>query len=67
MVGRWSDCNSISLVRQHRLSGDVVEIDNVTHSVEDGEEEGSAGHDFVELNMGVQWDVLLDWKVLQFR
>ncbi len=50
-----------------RLSGNVVEVDNVTNGVEEGEEEGRAGHDLMELDVGVEGDVLLDWKVLQLR
>lgn len=41
------------------LGGDMVEVDTVTNGVDKGEEEGSHGDNFVELDMGVQWDVLM--------
>jgi len=48
----------------HGLGRDVVEIDNVTHGVEDGEEEGRAGHNLVKLDMRVERNVLLDGEIL---
>ena len=43
----------------HWLCGDVVEVDQVADGVEDGEEEGGAGADLVELDVGVKRDVLV--------
>ena len=48
----------------HWLCGDVVEVDQVADGVEDGEEEGGAGADLVELDVGVQRDVLVQRHLL---
>ena len=48
----------------HWLCGDVVEVDQVADGVEDGEEEGGAGADLVELEAGVEGDVLVQGQLL---
>ena len=47
-----------------RLSGDMVEVGEMTNSVEDGEEESGAGHDLVEDDVGVEGDVLVEGPLL---
>ena len=47
-----------------RLSGDVIEVGEMADSVKDGEEEGSAGHNLVEDDVGVQGDVLVEGPLL---
>ena len=47
-----------------RLSGDVIEVGEMADSVKDGKEEGSAGHNLVEDNVGVQRDVLVKGPLL---
>ena len=49
------------------LSRHVVEVHQMSHGVQDGEEERSAGHDLVELDVGVYRDVLVDRVVLHER
>ena len=48
----------------HRLCRNVVEVDQVSHCVQNGEKEGGAGADLVELNVGVQGDVLVQRHLL---
>ena len=43
-----------------RLGGDVVEVDEVADGVDGGEEQGGAGADLVELEAGVEGDVLVE-------
>ena len=38
----------------------MIEICKMTHRVEDREEEGSAGHDLVEDDVGVKGDILVE-------
>nr|CAD7199333.1 unnamed protein product [Timema douglasi] len=47
------------------LGADVVEVDDVPHRVQQGKEESSARRDLVELDVGVQGDVLLHGELLQ--
>ena len=47
-----------------RLSGDVIEVGEMADSVKDGKEEGSAGHNLVEDDVGVQGDVLVEGPLL---
>ena len=47
-----------------RLGGDVVEVGQMSHGVEDREEESSAGHDLVEDDVGVEGDVLVEGPLL---
>ena len=47
-----------------RLSGDVIEVGEMADSVKDREEEGSAGHNLVEDDVGVQGDVLVEGPLL---
>ena len=51
----------------HRLSRNVIEVDQVSHCVQDGEKEGGAGANLVELNVGVQGDVLVQRHLLHPR
>ena len=51
----------------HWLCGDVVEVDQVADGVEDGEEEGGAGADLVELDVRVERDVLVQRVLLHLR
>ena len=45
-------------VNTNWLCGDVVEVDEVADGVDGGEEDGRARADLVELQAGVQRDVL---------
>ena len=47
-----------------RLGGDVVEVDEVADGVDGGEEQGGAGADLVELQAGVERDVLVQRHLL---
>ena len=47
-----------------RLSRDMIEVGEMTDGVEDGEEEGSAGHNLVEDDVGVEGDVLVEGPLL---
>ena len=38
----------------------MIKICKMTHRVEDGEEESSAGHDLVEDDVGVKGDILVE-------
>ena len=48
-----------------RLGGDVVEVDEVADGVDGGEEQGGAGADLVELEAGVEGDVLVEGVLFQ--
>lgn len=47
-----------------RLCRHMVEVNDVAHGVQHGEEERRAGCNLVELNMRVQGNVLLDGELL---
>ena len=69
--GRLKVARQADLLRQaaqmfHRLSGHVVEVDDVSDRVQEREEEGRQGADLVELDVGVQRDVLLDGVFFEF-
>ena len=42
----------------------MIEVGEMTDGVEDGEEEGSAGHNLVEDDVGVEGDVLVEGPLL---
>ena len=46
------------------LGGDMIEVCQMTHSVQHREEEGCAGHDLVEDEVGVQGDILVEGPLL---
>lgn len=48
-----------------RLTGHVVEVDDVTDGVEKWEEAGCARDDLVELDVSVERNVLLDGELLE--
>lgn len=48
-----------------RLTGHVVEVDDVTDRVEEREEARRAGDDLVELDVSVKRNVLLDGELLE--
>lgn len=50
----------------HRLRRDVVKIDNVADRVQQGEKKGCQGAYLVKLDVGIEWDILLDGELLQF-
>ena len=41
------------------LGSEMIEVDHVGDGVDDGEEQGGDGTDFVELKMRVEWNVLV--------
>lgn len=47
------------------LRGHVVEVNDVANGVQQREEQRRAGSDLVELDVGVQRDVLLDRELFQ--
>ena len=47
-----------------RLSGDMIEVGEMADGVQDREEEGGAGHDLVEDDVGVEGDVLVEGPLL---
>ena len=49
------------------LGAEMIEVDHVGDGVDNGEEQGGDGTDFVELKMRVEWNVLVKWHLLQFR
>ena len=42
------------------LGGNVVEVDSMTHSVHDGEEQGSESDDLVSLDVAVEWNIVVE-------
>jgi len=50
----------------NRLRADVVKVDNVTNGMDHREEQSGACNDFMELDVRVQWNVLLDGELLEF-
>ena len=50
----------------NRLSGNVVKVDNMTDGMKKAEEESCTGNNFVELDVGIEGNVLLDGVILKF-
>lgn len=50
-----------------RLCRNMIEIDQMSNCVDQREKQCGASDDFMELNMRIQWNILLNREFLQFR
>ena len=64
LVAAESELRAEAVEVLKRLGGHVVEVAEMPHRVEDGEEECCAGHDLVEDDVRVKGDVLVEGPLL---